>query len=333
MRHLILWLSWMTIGLAGALPVDSQAQQDRNWSGWGPVQQPNDRHWGGWGNDQPIICESQKYRYRECRTGTYDRVMLYRQYSDSRCVEGQSWGQRNGMVWVDRGCRGAFKRYRWNNWPNSDYSIVCASNSGQRNHCGWNSRYGTPRLIYQLSSAPCVQGRSWGYSNGRIWVDNYCRGRFGTQSGWGGSGGSGGSQSFRCESVQGHYNECRVPTMGQAYLLRNLSDTRCTENRNWGQRGSTLWVNGGCRGEFAVRNGSGNGGWGGSGGSGGNNYTVTCASENGRYRNCAWDHNRGRPWLVQRLSNSPCVEGRDWGYDRYRGLWVNNGCRARFGVR
>ena len=256
MRHVILWLSWIAVSLAGTLPADSLAQQDRNWNGWGPVQQPNDRHWGGWGNDQPIICESQKFRYRECPTGTYDRVMLYRQYSDSRCVEGQSWGQRNGMVWVDRGCRGAFKRYRWNNWPNNDYSIVCASNNGQRNHCGWNSRYGAPRLIYQLSGAPCVQGRSWGYSNGRIWVDNYCRGRFGTQGGWGGSGGSGG-----------------------------------------------------------------------------NNYTVTCSSENGRYRNCPWDRNRGWPRLVQRLSSSPCVEGRDWGYDKYRGLWVDNGCRARFGVR
>ena len=28
-----------------------------------------------------------------------------------------------------------------------------------------------------------------------------------------------------------------------------------------------------------------------------------------------------------------CIKGQSWGYDQLHGLWVNNGCRARFGVR
>jgi hypothetical protein len=133
-------------------------------------------------------------------------------------------------------------------------------------------------------------------------------------------------RNFRCESLNGSFNQCRKPINAPVLLVRNLSNTRCTENLNWGQSVNTVWVNGGCRGEFGVRsngsNGTGNS-WA---------YSVTCASNNGRYTSCAWDRYRGRPVLIERQSSARCDEGRDWGYDN-RGLWVSNGCRARFGQR
>ncbi len=34
------------------------------------------------------------------------------------------------------------------------------------------------RLVRQTSQSPCVQGRSWGYTGHRIWVDKGCEGDF-----------------------------------------------------------------------------------------------------------------------------------------------------------
>ncbi|GAB2493134.1 DUF3011 domain-containing protein [Arenimonas alkanexedens] len=57
---------------------------------------------------------------------------------------------------------------------------------------------------------------------------------------------------------------------------------------------------------------------------------VSCNSDGYRERFCSVD-TRGGVRLVQQVSNSrgPCIEGSTWGYDR-RGIWVSNGCRARF---
>jgi len=59
-----------------------------------------------------------------------------------------------------------------------------------------------------------------------------------------------------------------------------------------------------------------------------------CESENKRYQFCPADTRRGVR-LVRVLSDTSCIQGRSWGYDR-RGIWVNYGCRAEFelgGVR
>ena len=57
---------------------------------------------------------------------------------------------------------------------------------------------------------------------------------------------------------------------------------------------------------------------------------IECGSEDYRYRHCEIDH-RGQVRLIRQLSDSPCVEGKSWGYDR-RGVWVDRGCAARFEV-
>jgi hypothetical protein len=48
---------------------------------------------------------------------------------------------------------------------------------------------------------------------------------------------------------------------------------------------------------------------------------------------CNWDSRYGEPRLVQKLSDSSCDQGRDWGYDDRNSLWVDHGCRARFANR
>nr|MBP6534743.1 DUF3011 domain-containing protein [Arenimonas sp.] len=119
------------------------------------------------------------------------------------------------------------------------------------------------------------------------------------------------------------YQECRKPYKGTVYLSRQLSSSKCTEGRTWGQDKDRIWVNGGCRAEFQSR-GNGGGSWDG--------YNVTCSSRNNQYKTCAWNRSKGVPRLIERLSGR-CTERYDWGFDNNRGLWVANNCSARFGVR
>lgn len=136
-----------------------------------------------------------------------------------------------------------------------------------------------------------------------------------------------GGYAVVCESRSNRYTECPRPDGGRhVVLVRQISGSACVEGRTWGTRGDTLWVDRGCRGEFAAEHGD----WRRPGRS--SDYSVTCASEDNRYRRCAWNRGQGVPVLIETISRQACIEGRTWGYDR-EGLWVDRGCRGRFGAR
>ncbi len=217
----------------------------------------------------------------------------------------------------------------------SGQTVTCSSNNNRRTQCSAPFS-GRAVLVQNLSDTRCVEGNNWGSGRGFVWVDRGCRARFADSrdgGGWGGGGNGGPGGTIRCESSDHRQRQCNTQWRG-ATLVRQLSDTRCVEGRTWGFRNGTIWVNDGCRGEFAE----GRGGWGGGGNNGGGwghgdpNYQVTCSSDDQRRRYCAWDRNRGRPVIVQQLSKTRCDEGRTWGYQGNQ-LWVDDGCRARFGAR
>jgi len=149
--------------------------------------------------ERTVTCASTRGRYRECDTGFRGRVRLaHRLRASAPCIEGRTWGQRPGVVWVRRGCKAKFAAIGWprrgeytRGWGENDrddgppwvrdnnYSVTCSS-SGSRTVCSWDSRYGTPRLIRQFSPTACIEGRDWGYdSRGGLWVDAGCRAQFG----------------------------------------------------------------------------------------------------------------------------------------------------------
>lgn len=139
----------------------------------------------------------------------------------------------------------------------------------------------------------------------------------------GNPGGSG--RTVRCESTNQQLRECRTNFRGQATLSRRLSKAECVEGRSWGQGRGIVWVNRGCRAEFTEGLDSG-------GHPGGSEYNVTCSSDDDRYRTCAWNNRYGRPYLIEKLSRTECVEGRNWGYQG-NAIWVDGGCRGRFAPR
>ncbi|MEL1265992.1 DUF3011 domain-containing protein [Pseudoxanthomonas putridarboris] len=201
--------------------------------------------------------------------------------------------------------------------PGSGGQVTCESKDNRRRECPTGFR-GRAVLVQNLSGTRCVEGQNWGSRAGAVWVDRGCRGRFAEQSGSGGIGGV-----VKCESANGAYRECRTGFRGRAVVQRQLSSTRCNENQNWGQRQGLIWVRGGCRAEFRDS---------GTGLGGGNDYSVTCSSQDNRRKTCAYDARQGRPILLQQLSNQSCREGYSWGYAGSQ-VWVDRGCRGRFGPR
>jgi len=134
-------------------------------------------------------------------------------------------------------------------------------------------------------------------------------------------------QTLRCESTDNNTRHCDVDTRGGVFLSRRLSDAPCTEGRTWGYDNRGIWVTGGCRAEFSVGSGYAGSGY----GTGyGNARVVRCESQDGRSRHCSAPVQRGVQ-LVRTLSDSACIEGRTWGWDR-TGIWVDRGCRAEFNV-
>lgn len=137
---------------------------------------------GGYG--ATFRCESQDGRYRRCDAAGRGRVDLVRQLSNTACIEGRTWGRERGGVWVDRGCRAEFQSRRGGGWNDGGgweggygQTIRCESNDNRTERCGVNVRRDV-QLTRQLSKSPCIEGRTWGWDRGGVWVSGGCRGEF-----------------------------------------------------------------------------------------------------------------------------------------------------------
>jgi len=148
--------------------------------------------------DRQVRVESRNNRLVRYRTAipANATVRLVDQLSSQACTRGRSWGYDRRGIWVSRGCRGIFEidyragrgigrseRYgtlwngRWSNSWGSVGRVELGSDSNRRRSFAL-SGIRRVRLVDQLSDAPCRQGRTWGYTANRVWVDQGCRGIF-----------------------------------------------------------------------------------------------------------------------------------------------------------
>ncbi len=143
------------------------------------------------GDVSSVRCESINNRPKECRLD--GRARLVRQLSGSACVEGRSWGQGRGGVWVNHGCRAEFVSDRGrpsrpghgnghgngygNGWGSSAQVVDCDSNDRRQRRCNMTIR-SDARLLRQKSGSACIEGQSWGWDRNGLWVSNGCRGQF-----------------------------------------------------------------------------------------------------------------------------------------------------------
>lgn len=201
-----------------------------------------------------VTCDSRNNAYTECERVGNAQVVLARQFSDSACVEGMSWGVRNGRLWTDRGCRAEFSvggagfdRTIDSRVVTGGTTLVCESQDGRLRRCPANT-FGGVRLVRQISSADCVFDRTWGWDTGGVWVNEGCRAEFAV-----GSTATAGRAGIVCESQGGRRNHCPADTRFGVELVRQLSDAACIRNRTWGEDAQGIWVTEGCRAEFALR--------------------------------------------------------------------------------
>lgn len=203
--------------------------------------------------------------------------------------------------------------------------LVCESRDGGYRQCP-TGVLGSARLLQQLSESACIQGYSWGYQKGMLWVRDGCRGEFLVRGHRPGDL----PQSTRlrtvtCESPGGKLTRCTADTQGGVELQERLSRARCIGGKTWGYDESGIWVLGGCAGVFRI----------------GEAKTaagpepdvpvlnrIVCESTDGRRHRCPVNTEDGVR-LIRELRGRACIEGHSWGYGR-RGIWVDKGCRGSF---
>lgn len=152
-----------------------------------------------------------------------------------------------------------------------------------------------------------------------------------------------GAEEIQCTSRDYRQERCNVDWR-DARVARQLSNTRCERGRTWDLDRRGLWVDGGCSAVFVEAGGGRNrnegnyrgGGGGGQAWSPGHDWDrsirVRCESRDYNYQMCRVDTGRGSAVSVDsQMSNTRCVEGRNWGWNR-AGIWVNGGCAAVFRV-
>jgi len=209
-------------------------------------------------------------------------------------------------------------------------TVVCESLDGRRAYCDADTRGGM-RLLRQISRSDCIEGNTWGFDRRGVWVDAGCRGEFGSRRGGGsfpggGSGYPGGGQdggyaaSVVCRSEGGRQQVCPFNSgRGRVQLLRRISKTPCVQGQTWGYDRRSVWVSGGCRGEFGVAQQRAE------------PTLLLCESVQNRRQYCPVNTVYGVE-LNRQLSRTECTEGYTWGYDR-NAIWVDGGCRGEFIVQ
>ena len=132
------------------------------------------------------------------------------------------------------------------------YKLYCASDDFYRHFCAVNT-FGGVEIVRQKSEAQCIYGRTWGLTGGSIWVDRGCRADFAVGAGeWAGDGGYRGGRTFYCASDDFNVHGCPVDTYNGVRIVRQRSEAPCIYGRTWGYDDRGVWVDRGCRADFAV---------------------------------------------------------------------------------
>jgi hypothetical protein len=284
----------------------------------------------GYGQPQTINCSSNDGKRNWCNIGNARDAQLVRQISGSPCVRNNTWGIDSRGLWVDNGCRADFTIGGGGLYPQpgpGQGTIRCSSDNGKRNWCNiGNAR--DVRLVNQVSGSPCVRNSTWGVDSRGLWVDNGCRADFAFGGGGGGyypQPGGPGQGTIRCSSDNGKRNWCNIGNARDAQLVNQVSGSPCVRGSTWGVDNQGIWVDNGCRADFAF------GGGGGYRPPSSQPFLVTCSSNDGK-RNWCDIGGRRDIRLNRQISGSACIQDQTWGIDN-RGIWVDRGCRAEFSVR
>ncbi|MFC3229592.1 DUF3011 domain-containing protein [Marinibaculum pumilum] len=188
-------------------------------------------------------------------------------------------------------------------------TVPCYSENYHYKHCPADTRGGVQLFEqYSRGRGRCVEGQSWGWDQRGVWVNDGCRALFwagppyGARRGW---------DRGRPWDDGRDRDRGRPPPGIVGQPLGGLLGAQPGGPRPPWQRP---------------------GGHGAPGRGQPSSFTLDCASQGYRRAFCYADTSGGVA-LEQQYSNrsGECREGHSWGASA-RGIWVDNGCRARFRV-
>ena len=130
--------------------------------------------------------------------------------------------------------------------------IFCESRDYHRNYCPTGGNIANAQLVTQQSQAACIQGRTWGYDSGGIWVTQGCSGEFDFR--WNRPPpGPPGINRVACESRDYQQAFCPAgPRVARAWVIEQRSQAPCINGQTWGFQGNGIWVDQGCSAVFAF---------------------------------------------------------------------------------
>ena len=142
-----------------------------------------------------------------------------------------------------------------------------------------------------------------------------------------------GGNVVRCESRDFQRTFCPADTDRGVRLVRQTSRSECIRGRTWWRDARGIVVTEGCGGEFELGYRDSDYTWPPATGGGGwyRPESVRCESRDYRRRYCPADVGHGAVHLSRQISDTRCVFGRNWSYDR-RGIWVSDGCAGVFDI-
>ena len=170
----------------GCRAVFDVASRGGGGGGWGGGYPGG--NWGGGNNGRPgqvIRCESWQFQPARCGMDTRGGVQIHRVIAGD-CRQG-NWGRDRNGVWVVNGCRAEFVsgggggsgggNWGGGNWGGGMNQVVeCNSIRYRPARC--NARINSGVQVDRVLGGECIEGRSWGWDRGGIWVNNGCRALF-----------------------------------------------------------------------------------------------------------------------------------------------------------
>jgi hypothetical protein len=263
----------------------------------------------------PLVrCESIEGKRQVCALDSTWGVQLARQLGGSSCEAGKSWGWNPGAVWVEENCRGEFRAVYEE--QEGETIVTCDSDHNQVQRCPLATQAGFV-VVVDDSSSKCVQGETWGWEIGSVWVSKRCEADFAIAAPVLG-------RTVRCEARGADRVECRVDPRGGVIVLTEHRPTRCEFGRNWGLNAGGLWVDPDCGATFLV-----------DGRLRGSAYwsqppTLACGAPGVERDFCPADSSRGVR-LLRETGAARCQKNITWGWSA-QGIWTSGGCQAEFAL-
>ncbi len=201
-------------------------------------------------------CETDSSKQRYCKVDTSDGITLVKQLSRIPCMQGRNWDYDRHGVWVSHRCGAEFVTGKQaDRVPEQGSLVRCESRANRIEHCTADTRKGV-RLVRKFSVSDCVQDLDWGHDDKGIWVARGCRAEFrvGVDEVAPEEAGVEEARITRvsCESSGRQRQRCDIAVKSGVDLFRQISKTRCIQDRNWGWDADGIWVDHGCRAEFNV---------------------------------------------------------------------------------